>query len=63
MKKGDLVRMNTTYHTDVCGIVLDADNENKVIRVLFINPNIFGARLQAGAWRRQEIFEVINEAK
>ena len=61
MKVGDLVRMNTAYHTDVCGIVVDADNENKVIKVLFNNPNI--SRLQAGVWRRQEIFEVINEAK
>ena len=61
MKVGDLVRMNTTFHTDVCGIVVEADNKNKVIRVLFNNPNI--SRLQAGVWRRQEIFEVINEAK
>ena len=61
MKVGDLVRMNTAYHTDVCGIVVDADNENKVIKVLFNNPNI--SRLQAGVWRRQEIFEVVSEAK
>lgn len=60
MKVGDLVRMNTTLHTDVCGIVVEADNKNKVIRVLFNNPNI--SRLQAGVWRRQEIFEVISEA-
>lgn len=61
MKVGDLVRMNTTLHTDVCGIVVEADNKNKVIRVLFNNPNI--SRLQAGVWRRQEIFEVISELK
>jgi len=61
MKVGDLVRMNTAYHTDVCGLVVDADYENKLIRVFFNNPNI--SRLQSGVWRRQEIFEVISEAK
>ena len=61
MKVGDLVRMNTTLHTDVCGIVIDTDNENNVVRVFFNNPNI--SRLQDSVWRRQEIFEVISEAK
>ena len=61
MKVGDLVRMNTAFHGVVCGIVVDADNENEVIRVLFNNPNI--SRLQAGVWRRQKLFEVISEAK
>jgi len=56
--------MNTEYHTDLCGIVIDVDatiEAKKVIRVLFSNPNI--SRLHSRFWRRQEIFEVISEAK
>jgi hypothetical protein len=64
VKVGDLVRMNAEYHTDLCGIVIDVDatiEAKKVIRVLFSNPNI--SRLHSRFWRRQEIFEVISEAK